>query len=337
MNATPLSPDTPDRTEVETFLATRNAHPRDAAISFFEEDHRYTIAHDPDTTYTSVTTWIHTLFPQFDSDKVIANMMRGSYWKPGHKYWGQTPEEIKALWKANGEAVSKEGTAMHAAIESFYNRYCWQFYQKQQQEQQQEGQRQRKRKPEPNPPTHADLLALYHADSQTQGGTKQGTQKTKEWQYFLQFVADHPDLIPYRTEWMVYDESLQICGSIDMLFANLEDGTLSIYDWKRSKEITRTNMQNEFSHHVELCHLPNANFWHYSLQLNMYKQLLQRQYNRRIRDLCLLRFHPTAVTYEKLEVPHLNVELQNMLQAREESVAAGTVLQDMHKEDKPSH
>ena len=40
---------------------------------------------------------------------------------------------------------------------------------------------------------------------------------------------------PYRTEWMVYDEDLRFAGSIDMIFKN-KDGTLEIYDWKRTNE-----------------------------------------------------------------------------------------------------
>ena len=39
-----------------------------------------------------------------------------------------------------------------------------------------------------------------------------------EYSYFLNFVADFPDLCAYRTEWTVFHEELRIAGSIDMLF-----------------------------------------------------------------------------------------------------------------------
>ena len=29
-----------------------------------------------------------------------------------------------------------------------------------------------------------------------------------EWSYFNKFLADHPNLRPYRSEWMVYDNEL---------------------------------------------------------------------------------------------------------------------------------
>lgn len=51
--------------------------------------------------------------------------------------------------------------------------------------------------------------------------------KSFEYQYFLQFQNDiGKHFIPYRTEWVVFDEDVQLCGSIDMLFKqNEEDDT----------------------------------------------------------------------------------------------------------------
>jgi hypothetical protein len=39
-----------------------------------------------------------------------------------------------------------------------------------------------------------------------------------EYEYFKQFVADYPELKAFRTEWVVYSETLRISGSIDMVF-----------------------------------------------------------------------------------------------------------------------
>ena len=54
-----------------TYLANKNAHPRDSHILFDEGPHIYTI--DGDSDYLSVTTWNHSHFPHFDSDKIINN------------------------------------------------------------------------------------------------------------------------------------------------------------------------------------------------------------------------------------------------------------------------
>ena len=58
-------------------LETRNPHERDNHITFDEEPHIYTI--DGDSNYTSVTTWNHSHFEHFDSDKVIDNMMKSKF------------------------------------------------------------------------------------------------------------------------------------------------------------------------------------------------------------------------------------------------------------------
>jgi ATP-dependent exoDNAse (exonuclease V) beta subunit len=89
-----------------------------------------------------------------------------------------------------------------------------------------------------------------------------------------------PHLKPYRTEWTVYHEDLKLAGSIDMVYEN-PDGTLSIYDWKRSKDITRINNFNKYALTECISHMPDANFWHYSLQLNTYKAILEKNYGKK--------------------------------------------------------
>ena len=41
----------------------------------------------------------------------------------------------------------------------------------------------------------------------------------------------------------VFDEDVKLAGSIDMIFER-EDGDLEIYDWKRCKEIRKSNQLN---------------------------------------------------------------------------------------------
>ena len=52
------------------------------------------------------------------------------------------------------------------------------------------------------------------------------------------------------------------------------NGHLSLYDWKRCKEIKKQTTSNATTKCIE--HLPNSNYWHYSLQLNTYKYLLEK-------------------------------------------------------------
>ena len=100
------------------YLATINAHERDKYITFQEEGHKYTV--DGKTDYTSVTTWIHSLFENFNSDRVIENMMKSKNW-PNNKYFGKTKEEIKAIWDCNRDVAASAGTRLHYDIECKYN------------------------------------------------------------------------------------------------------------------------------------------------------------------------------------------------------------------------
>lgn len=266
-------------------LSIKNSHERDANIMFFEQGHKYTILTEPDVKYTSVTTWNHIHFEQFDADKIIGTMMKGKGWKEGHKYWGLTAEQIKTQWNTNKDSVAGAGTDLHYDIECFLNENRLQLDY-----------------------TNKELYEIYMSNNK-----EKHEFKPLEWQYFINFVRDNPELKPYRTEWLIYDDDVKISGSIDMIYEN-PDGTLSIYDWKRCKNITRINNFNKFALPVAICHLPDSNFWHYALQLNTYKVILEKKYNKKIKNMFLVRLHPDAEekNYELIELPHLSTEVKEL-------------------------
>ena len=128
-----------------------------------------------------------------------------------------------------------------------------------------------------------------------------------EYNYFQEFIKDHTHLKPYRTEWTVYDEDIKLCGSIDMIFMN-EDGTFSIYDWKRCKSLEKTSNYKKYAKYP-IQHIPDTNFWHYTLQLNAYKTILERKYGVVVKDMYLICIHPELdSTYQKHEVESMNME-----------------------------
>ena len=280
------------------YLAAKHAHDRDAFIRFYEVGHRYDISIEPEdkTRYTSVTTWNHGHFPKFDADKVIANIMRGRKWNATNKYWGKTASQIKQEWAQNGAAVSAAGTEMHYQIECFMNTELPDL--------------------DKDTVTHRDLLDHYETLP------KENQNESEEWGFFLQFVRDFPEMQPYRTEWTVFDETVKVAGSIDMVYQNPEDGTLSIYDWKRCKDISPENPWSKFATTPSLDHIPDTNFWHYTLQLNTYKQILERKYGVRIRELVLVRLHPNNAdqTYELIEVPILTREMNELFDLKREAI-----------------
>ena len=140
-----------------------------------------------------------------------------------------------------------------------------------------------------------------------------------EYTYFLNFIRAFPDLKPYRTEWMIWDKELRLAGSIDMVFEN-PDGTLLIYDWKRSKEIKKTTRFLKFSTTECIEHLPDTNFWHYSLQLNTYKAILEKCYGKKITHMCLVCLYPDNKDYKLFRVPDLQEEVSELFELRKSSL-----------------
>jgi len=145
---------------------------------------------------------------------------------------------------------------------------------------------------------------------------------TPEWNYFENFWKEtKEDLVPYRTEWEIWAEEYKLAGSLDMVFYRKSDDSYLIYDWKRSKEI---KMENRFeSGFGPVEHLPDCNYWHYTLQLNIYRFVLERFYGLRISEMYLVIMHPDNKNYHRYRLNRLEKETEDMFAARKAAVEAG--------------
>lgn len=272
------------------FLSTKNCHERDKHISFDEGPHIYTIKGKSD--YESVTTWVHKQFEEFDADKIINNMMKNSEKWRLNKYYGMTKQEIIDMWNKNRDDAADAGTKLHYSIEYFYNH-------------------------------NENMIMKPNVETTTQDTMDHPRPEwlddlicnSIEYEYFLNFHKDHQYLTPYRTEWMIYDEELKLAGSIDMVFEEL-DGSLSIYDWKRCKEIVKTSRYNKYSTNETINYLPDTNYWHYCLQLNIYKALLEKNYGVTIKHLYLVCLHSNNKNYVKISVVDLQEDVENLFKQR---------------------
>jgi len=167
--------------------------------------------------------------------------------------------------------------------------------------------------------------AMHLGIEQFHNGTLPDTvvQDSVEWKYFQQYWADcGSDLEPYRTEWEVWSEEHKLAGSIDMIYRKKSDGTFVIYDWKRSKEIKTSNDWD--SGYGPVSHLPNCNYWHYTLQLNVYKWFLETFYGCVVSDLYLVILHPDNRNYKRLRLNLLPDEVQGMLECRKRALLANS-------------
>lgn len=284
-------------------LAVINQHPRDLRIQFNEEEHSYAID-GVKTGWSSCTQFLHNFFGHFDPDAIIKKMMSNPVkWKQS-KYYGQTPEEIKAGWAANGLEASTAGTRMHLDIEYFYNsshfEELWASKKK------------------------ANTLAIPPADFDKSVAAMKKDDNwepnlSPEWTMFQAYQEKiGSKMIPYRTEWLVFNERIKVAGSIDMLYLK-KDGTYAIYDWKRSKGI---EFENRYQSGLgPVMHLPDTNYWHYSLQLNVYRMILKEKYNMDVNELALVILHPNQPTFQVIKVNIMEDEINAMFDSRLRALA----------------
>jgi len=138
----------------------------------------------------------------------------------------------------------------------------------------------------------------------------------KEFSLFKCFEDDHKDLKPYRSEWCVFDEEAKVSGSIDMVYEDPDDNSkLIIGDWKRSKEIKFENKwQKGISPHTR--HLDDCNFVHYSLQLSIYKYILEKNYDKKISECFIVVLHPNQDSYNKYHIMDLSEEISSIFNER---------------------
>ena len=281
-----------------------NKHERDALIEFDPVPHKYTCAGEAD--YMSVTTWLHSHFKQFDADAIIKKMMSNPERFKKSSYNGQTAEQIKAQWDKGRDEAAAAGTAMHADIERW----------------------------------------ALHPEGENSALSP----------HFLAFLKDHPDLKPYRAEWMIFHEEIRLAGSIDMVVggsapqapllraspspdpphgskeADAREGvvggllsplgvqgvtSVTLFDWKRCKEIKKTNSFGEFALTECIDHLPDTNYWHYALQLNTYKAILEAKYGKKVEKMVLVCLHPNLPSYQLLTVPDLSGEITALFALRQ--------------------
>ena len=230
-----------------TYLSQKNGNARDAEVTFEPIRHMYIIkdskALTPPISVTTLTS--RGIWPPFDPDATIDRIIQSDEYKNGEsKYSGMSRSQIRKQWDDASLEARTEGTRLHDQIECYYN----------------------------------------EVHNQDICGNKciQTNKLSHDWIQFLAWATspEQAHLIPYRTEWRIFNRKCNVAGSVDMVFYNTKTNRLDIYDWKRSKEIKR-NGYGRYATHPLLKddEIPDSNYYKYSLQLSAYKYILQTEYD----------------------------------------------------------
>jgi hypothetical protein len=195
-----------------------------------------------------------------------------------------TADAIKTQWSDSANEASTAGTRMHLDIEHYNN---------------------------------AEPVGNLEGDGWVPNASV-------EWDFFLSYEKNFrkkKGFVPYRTEWLVFKEDIKLAGSIDMLYLK-PDGSLAIYDWKRAKEI---KFENSFQQmRPPLDNLPDTNYWHYSLQLNIYRRILEELYGFHVSEMALVVLHPNNRSYKVIQLNRMDEEITAMFQDRATKLATTT-------------
>jgi ATP-dependent exoDNAse (exonuclease V) beta subunit len=130
---------------------------------------------------------------------------------------------------------------------------------------------------------------------------------SKEFSMFLEFWRDikkiYPTLTLYRTEWLIWHE-YGIAGSIDCVISD-SNGDFIIIDWKRSKEIKEENKYEKG--YGPFSNFDNCNYWHYTLQLNFYRHIIETRYNKPVIYMMLVVLHPNQSSYKCYPIQRIDL------------------------------
>ena len=126
-------------------------------------------------------------------------------------------------------------------------------------------------------------------------------------------------LKPYRTEWAIYDEETGVAGTLD--FLNFQDGVFTIFDWKRSNKIIVCGQPEKYNRWGKrafnpIAHVHDTTYWHYALQVSIYRYILEKNYGINISNSKLAVFHPDYNQPYVIDIPYMKDEVIAVLRNR---------------------
>jgi len=131
---------------------------------------------------------------------------------------------------------------------------------------------------------------------------------------FKKFWADASEnLIPVKMELVVCDHDYEIAGMLDCLFYNKKSTMLEIWDYKTNKAIKE---KNDFGERFKspISHLDVCEINTYSLQLGLYKHIIEKNTNLKLGNSYLIWINENNENYKIYKCKDLTAELKTMIE-----------------------
>ena len=145
------------------------------------------------------------------------------------------------------------------------------------------------------------------------------------WDEVIPFLdSEFPGWELHEAEEKLYepilDKDLSFKGFIDAVIkvpkTRGSGYTYWIIDWKTSKKIETSSYAQKMGTHSSTRHVMDCNFYHYSLQLSLYRYILEEFYGLKIRNQLIA--HLKDDTVNAIITPYMRDEIVEMLKYREE-------------------
>ena len=128
-------------------------------------------------------------------------------------------------------------------------------------------------------------------------------------------------LIPIKTEYVIFDKELYIGGMVDMLFFNKKSG---MFDYKTNKDFSYENEKNYLS--GELFMLQECDLEIYSLQLEMYKQIIEKYVPIELGQSHLVLFSHNNDDYKVIKTKDREFYVKQIFENRRKEIIQGSII-----------
>lgn len=139
-----------------------------------------------------------------------------------------------------------------------------------------------------------------------------------EFEQFLDFWNDN-NFEEKISRWHIYDQKYMLAGTID--FVASYNGRIEIYDWIRSKNIIENGYPIEESFRGvttgigPLNDIQDTTYWKYSLRINFYKYLLEKNYGLEVDNMHLIVIHEKYDQYYDLVIEDMQDKVVKIIEA----------------------
>jgi ATP-dependent exoDNAse (exonuclease V) beta subunit len=111
-----------------------------------------------------------------------------------------------------------------------------------------------------------------------------------------------------EAEKIVFCPDYKLAGMIDLIARDKNTGNLWVLDWKTNKEIVEKTKYKSYGY-LFLSHLDDTNYWHYALQLNIYRTVLHHEKYFNMDNSSMGIFHLREDKVQAYQLPCLDKEV----------------------------